>query len=80
VRTVFVVILILAFAVVGCEERGTGSDETTSPHREENTQGEGTQGDTARREQQEDVFTPVTVSLVGTTVRGPSREPTDATT
>ena len=77
-RTVFIAILILAFAVVvGCEERATtGSDETTNPttgpQREENTQGEGTQGDTAQREQQQqqDVFTAVTVSLVGSDSEG----------
>ncbi len=59
-RIVFVAILILAFAVVGCEARATGSDEPTGPQREETTQ-----GGTAQGEQQEDVFTPVTVSLIG---------------
>lgn len=66
-RIAFVAVLILAFAVVvGCEERGTAnSDETTGPQQEETTQ-----GDMAQGEQQEDVFTPVTVSLIGSDSEG----------
>jgi hypothetical protein len=62
-RTVLVAVLalfLLAFAV-GYEERGTDSGETTGPQHE-NTQGAAAPDG---EQQQEDVFTPVTVSLVG---------------
>jgi hypothetical protein len=62
---VFIVAVSLAFAV-GCEERGADSGETTGPQFVENTRSAAAQGE----QQREDVFTPVTVSLVGSDSEG----------
>jgi murein DD-endopeptidase MepM/ murein hydrolase activator NlpD len=71
---VAVFVLILTFAVVGCDKRGSDSgaaspapDETTSSSPQ---QAETTQGHTAQGERQKDAFTPVTVSFVGSNSEG----------
>ena len=61
---VAILVLILTSAALGCGGgRATGSGETTGPQRMEDTRGDGAaQGG---QQQEEDVFTPVTVSLIG---------------
>src|SRR5918998_6277633 len=68
-RLVFVAILVLTltFAGGGCDERSTNS-EASSPDSGERTgsqRGQATEGTTIAQSRPEDVFTPVTVSLIG---------------